>query len=115
MNEDLLFILIPYEEWKMYAESGTIKPEYYSDTGYIRCYNADTVQQAANDQFAEFKKIYLLVIDPNKIGAPVKTITTDGYPFLAVHGKLSIDTVIDRIAVQNDPENGYSISVSHYE
>lgn len=115
MENDLLFTLATKEEWKEYSSKGKYEPESLNENGYIRSYQHDQVEEAANKLYADTDQVFLIVIDPLRIQVPMKTEKEEDSTYLNIYGAFSIDAVIDRILLKRDPKKGYTVRIKHFD
>ena len=115
MENDLLFALIPKQDWKNYSSSGKFEPLELEESGYIRCYTGKQVEDAANANFEGLDDLFLIVIDPLRIHVPIKHEKDGDSKYPHLYGSFSIDAVIDRINLKRGKNGKYSVLVKHFD
>ena len=115
MEYDLLFTLIDHREWKQLTEKGTFEPLSMKEDGVIYTYEGKNIEAVANTEFLEATKLFLLVIDPLRIHAPIKKVKKDSIELLEIKGTFSIDAIIDRIPVSKNKKGKFEINIKHFD
>lgn len=115
MEDDLLFTLIKKTDWKQYSQSGAFEPESLIEKGFIRCYQGDQVEKAANDNYIGIDELLLIVIDPLRIQVPIKREAENGITYPNLYGAFSIDAVIDRIPLKRSKKGKFSVQIKHFD
>ncbi len=115
MENDLLFTLISKTDWKLYSQSGSFEPESLVEHGFIRCYQGNQVEKAANENFEGIDDLLLIVIDPLRIQVPIKRESVDGIIYPNLYGAFSIDAVIDRIPIKRSKKGKFAVQIKHFD
>lgn len=115
MEYDLLFTLIDHSEWKKLTEEGSFQPSSMIENGVIHTYEGKNIEQVANTEFTESNKLFLLVIDPLRIHAPIKKVQRASIDHLEIQGTFSIDAIIDRIPVSKNNKGRFELNIKHFD
>ena len=116
MSIDLLFHITTNEEWKTYSSKGYIEPESLTLEGFIHTSKGDQVEDTANRLFNGREGVLLLVIDPLRIQEPIKYESAEnGLKYPHIYGRISIDAVIDKLALTPDKAGKFSVKVKHFD
>lgn len=115
MENDLLFTLISKTDWKLYSQSGSFEPEDLIKKGFIRCYQGNQVEAAANSEFEGIDELLLIVIDPLRLQVPIKKESENGTVYPNLYGAFSIDAVIDRIPIKRSKKGKFSVQIKHFD
>lgn len=115
MENDLLFTLIYKDDWKEYTKTGYFEPKELSELGHIRCFEGKFAERMANQFFNESEYLLLIVIDPLRIHEPMKRSKEVDIDFTTIHGKFSIDAIIDRISLKKSKKGEFNIRIKHFD
>ena len=115
MESDLLFTLVKKQEWKEYSGKGKLTTQNLVEKGYLLSYEGDSIQEAANLYFEGEQSLYLLVIDPLRIQHPVKKEKVPFGKEVRIYGAVSVDAVIDRIQIQRNKDEKFSLKIKHFD
>ncbi len=115
MEYDLLFTLIEHSEWKNLTDDGSFLPPSIEENGVIYTYEGKYIEQIANIEFSDASKLFLIVIDPLRINAPIKKAKKDSIEQLQIQGTFSIDAIIDRIPISKNKKGQFEINIKHFD
>lgn len=112
MKQDLIFHLIPKRKWRECQQGGVYKlPEEETEQGWIRCYRADEVNDAANRLFGGRKQILLLVIHSNRLSGRLRFEEREEGSVPLVESGINLDAIIDKIMLDPDEEGRFDIRI----
>lgn len=83
-------------------------PDNFDQEGFIHCSLPSQVVETANRHARGRQDLVLLIIDPEKVNAPIRYENTTGgiEKFPHIYGKLNLDAVMGAFEFRPD-ENGY--------
>ena len=94
-------------EWQTAQKAGSYRGDTLDSEGFIHCSLPKQVQKVANFIFAGRQDLLLLVIDEEKVEAPIKYEQLAGadedYPH--IYGELNLSAVVD-VKAYNADEQG---------
>lgn len=113
MKDDIIFHVVPQQQWKEKSHAGLYKPDTLEEEGFIHCSSGKQVEETANRLFKGQRKIYLLVIDVSTVEPRVTWEKPDDkdveYPH--IYGPLNTDAILDRITLHPNKEGYFEINV----
>ncbi|NIL76813.1 hypothetical protein RhoFasB10_02942 [Rhodococcus sp. B10] len=68
----VLLHMCSYEEWLSARAAGSRRPADFDDVGFVHLSTPEQVHLPANRLFAGRKDLVLLVLDPERLGSPVR-------------------------------------------
>tara|TARA_B100000900_G_C20025422_1_gene491679 strand:- start:27 stop:425 length:399 start_codon:yes stop_codon:yes gene_type:complete len=128
MDEDLLFIPLTSTQWKKCSASGSIEPIQQEESKLIQiieAYTPSDIEEILNFKYVDQSDLLLIIVDPLRVQVPIKNELSDispndaghsfgnskSYSVIHLHGKVSIDAVIDRIPIQRDKDGLFHIHI----
>ncbi len=111
MTDDIIFHLVPRDEWKSSQNAGLYEPDSLEEEGFIHCSNGNQIQEVANRYYKGKEDIMLIVIDVASLEPDVKLETPGDsdqkYPH--IKGPLNIDAIIDKIDLAPEDDGSFYI------
>ena len=128
MDEDLLFIPLTSTHWRECSLRGFIEPAQQEESKSIQsieAYTPSVIEEILNFKYVDQSDLLLIIVDPIRIQVPIKNESLDispnhagqrfgnskRYSVIHLHGKVSIDAVIDRIPIQRDKDGLFHIHI----
>lgn len=117
MRDDIIFHLVPSDDWKTYQDAGLYKPETLEEEGFIHCSNGSQVQEVANRYYKGKKNLMLIVIDVASLESDVKLEQAGDSEekFPHIKGPLNIDAIIDKIKLEPEEDGTFYIQFDSNE
>lgn len=106
-NEQIIFHILPADEWQKAKENGVYKPNSLEAEGFIHCSTRAQVIQTANNYFKGQSNLMLLWIDAEKVHFTIRyeDLMGEGKLFPHLYGQLNLDAVV-RASTFNSGEDG---------
>lgn len=116
----LIYHITTPAAWKAAQQRGEYKPESLLTEGFIHCSTAEQVEPVANAFYREEAALLLLVIDPEKLTAPLQwdppahpapesaPVSLHG-EFPHIYGALNLDAVKKAPALKKDDGENYNL------
>ena len=128
MDEDLLFIPLTSTHWRECSSRGFIEPAQQEESKSIQnieAYTPSVIEEILNFKYVDQSDLLLIIVDPIRIQVPIKNELLDispndagqsfgnskSYSVIHLHGRVSIDVVIDRIPIQRDKDGLFHIHI----
>lgn len=109
---DLIFHLVSKRKWKEHLHSGYYRPESTGgDDEWIECYTGSGIEEVANRKFRGRKRIFLLVINTQRLSSEMMFREVEGEEFPMVRKRINLDSIIDKIDLMPDEEGLFEIRV----
>lgn len=107
MQNDLIFHIVEKKVWKNIENRGEYSPESIEQEGFIHCSAGHQINDTANRIFKDKRHLFLLIIDTNRVEAPIKyeEVPEQGEKFPHIYGPLNTNAILDRISLNPD-KNG---------
>jgi uncharacterized protein (DUF952 family) len=101
--------LVPAGFYRSLAGAAPYLPEGFESEGFIHCTQGDELLlQVANQYYCDTPGDFLvLVIEEDKVTAPVKWETRGTTLFPHIYGPLNRDAVVNVVAVQRAPDGEF--------
>lgn len=115
MEFDLLFTAFKETDWRKISQQGSLEPESDKEDQVVLTFTGEHAEKILNDKFGNERKVLLIVLDPLRIQHPIKQIKQDDNNYVAIHGKVSLDAVIDKILLRKSREGSFSLNVRHFD
>ena len=103
----MILHMLNREEWEAAKKIGIYRPDSLDEEGFIHCSQPEMLETVANGLYLGQENMIILVIDKDKISAPLiyEDCYETGHAFPHIYGTISPDTVLDIIDFPCD-ENG---------
>jgi uncharacterized protein (DUF952 family) len=102
-------------DWADARRSGEVRPPSLAEQGFTHCSDLGTVHLPAGRLFAGRTDLLLLVLDPARLGAPLRWEPGDGNPagpwFPHVYGPIPVAAVAAVMPFPPDPDGGFRLPV----
>ncbi|MDX1618823.1 MAG: DUF952 domain-containing protein [Balneolaceae bacterium] len=117
MRDELIFHLVPKDDWKEHQDSGVYRPDTLEEDGFIHCSTGKQVQQVANRRFPGRDDLLLLIVDVAGLESDVKMETAESgeEAFPHIYGPLNIDAIIDKISLEPQEDGSFYIEFDSTE
>jgi uncharacterized protein (DUF952 family) len=104
-----LLHLISGQEWAAAQKAGSYQPPSLTDEGFIHCSTIEQIAATANRYYQGRLDMSLLVIEPDRVDAPVKYENTSGgdelYPH--IYGPLNLSAVLTIVPYAPAPDGTF--------
>jgi uncharacterized protein (DUF952 family) len=96
------------QAWAEAQAAGSLVTPSLHEEGFIHCSTAEQLEATANRIFRGSGELLLLVVDPDRLTAPLKweRATDVGAEFPHIYGPLNLDAVVETVALPEGP-GGY--------
>jgi len=91
----MILHIVKMREWETAVAAGVYRPASLEAEGFIHCSTPEQVLKPANERFRGQEGLALLVIDPQKVAAPIvyEDCYESGVAFPHIYGPLPIEAV----------------------
>lgn len=128
MDVDLLFIPLTTAQWKECSSRGSIEPAQQEESQSKLCieaYTPSVIEEILNFKYVDQNDLLLIIVDPIRVQVPIKHESAEllpnnteesfgkskRYSVVHLHGKISIDTVIDRIPIKRNQDGLFHVHI----
>ena len=128
MDVDLLFIPLTTAQWKECSSRGSIEPAQQEESQSklsIEAYTSSVIEEILNFKYVDQNDLLLIIVDPIRVQVPIKHESAEllpnnteesfgkskRYSVVHLHGKISIDTVIDRIPIKRNQDGLFHVHI----
>lgn len=96
MNEDLVYHIMPRDDWDEYWHDRRYEPPSLKDEGFVHCSTLPQVLPSAERYFAGRKDLVLLCIDPAWVQDPIRyeDLTNSGEAHPHIYGHVTLSAVL---------------------
>lgn len=114
MPEDLIFHIVEKRTWKNIENRGEYSPESLEQEGFIHCSTGDQINATANRIYQGKRHLFLLIIDTNRVDAPIKYEEDPDLEekFPHIYGSLNTVAVLDKISLNPDKKGNFHLEFS---
>jgi len=111
-----IFHITQAEDWARAVTSGEYRVstlgKTLDDVGFIHCSEADQVERVANAAFVGTNHLVVLVIDPDRVAAPITYENLEGgiELFPHIYGPLRPDAVDEVVPLEAGPDGRFSFA-----
>ncbi len=116
----LIYHILPWADWQAAQAAGSYRAESLAAQGFIHASTRDQVVRVANAVFRGQSGLALLVIEPDRLAAPLKfeapvhpasgqpdTAVNEQFPHL--YGALNLDAVIRVVDFPTQPDGTFML------
>lgn len=114
MEIDLLFVAVKKSDWREISQSEYIYSPEFSANGKSKTFTGKAAETILNKVYSG-EPLFLIVLDPLRIQAPIKHISENGIEYVEVLGEITKDALIDKIVLKSSKEGKYSLDVKHFD
>lgn len=106
-----LMHITPGEDWQAAENKGVYTAESLSTEGFIHCSTRAQILATANRFYHARRGLVLLVIDSEKLTAPIRFENLEGgsIQFPHIYGPLNLDAVVGVIPFEPGPDGTFSL------
>jgi uncharacterized protein (DUF952 family) len=99
----MILHIVKFQEWETAVDAGIYRPASLETEGFIHCSTPEQVLTPANKLFLGKEGLALLVIDPEKVEAPIiyEDCYKSGHTYPHIYGPLNVEAV--RIVIPFPP------------
>lgn len=115
MEIDLLFAAVKKSDWRKVSANGNFDPVLDDEEGVVLTFEGKESEKIVNHYFKGEERLLLVVLDPLRLQAPIKRVERNGFNFIEVQGKVSIDAIIDKIKLRSDKKGHFSLNIKHFD
>ena len=103
----MILHMLKRSEWEAALKEGIYRPESLANEGFIHCSEPDMIETVANGLYLGLTDMIILVLDVDKIDAPLvyEDCYETGHAFPHIYGTITPD-VVSRIVDFPCDENG---------
>lgn len=97
------------EDWQAAQTAGSYTAVSLKIEGFIHCSTGDQVADSANKHFTGQYGLVVLVIDAEKVNAPIRfeDVYGSGILFPHIYGELNLDAVLEVLTLERDSEGNF--------
>jgi uncharacterized protein (DUF952 family) len=109
-----IFHITQAQDWARAVTAGEYRVstlgKTLDDVGFIHCSREDQVERVANAAFVGTDQLVVLVIDPDRVGAPITYENLEGGSelFPHIYGPLGPDAVDEVMPLEAGPDGRFS-------
>lgn len=95
----MILHMLNRDEWESAKELGIYRPESLDEEGFIHCAQPEMLEMVANGLYLGQNNMIVLVIDKDKISAPLiyEDCYETGHAFPHIYGTITPDVVVKEI------------------
>jgi Uncharacterized protein conserved in bacteria len=103
--------IIQRSDWEAARAAGAYRADSLATEGFIHCSTPEQVLTPANALFRDVRGLVLLVLDENKIAAPVvyEDCYESGTAFPHVYGPINLDAVTDVLPFEPEADGTFRL------